>query len=199
MPDVRSGKISPFLVSITGMGKRSWSENRKLPFVFGITWLFPHPSAGSSHTASPVSFLEHRIRVKDMSTQGQITLSLLHDLALLYLSLAHGTDDDLAPSESRAMAINLRRWQPDKDPALIDHVIREATLSYLNRANTTRIEDAVQTLKEALPEETRSEILNDMVELARADGKVLAAEGGFIRKVAEAWGIDLEQQPTSLP
>lgn len=133
-----------------------------------------------------------------MSTQGQITLSLLHDLALLYLSLAHGTDDDLAPSESRAMAINLRRWQPDKDPALIDHVIREATLSYLNRANTTRVEDAVRTLREALPEVTRSAILSDMLEIAKADGKIIPAEGGFIREIADSWGIPIEQQPTSL-
>src|SRR5690625_7784534 len=81
-----------------------------------------------------------------MDKQGQITLSLLHDLALLYLGLAHGADEDLDPQETLEIAAKLRRWQPDKDPKLIDHVIREDTLTYINGQTDQRIQDAVSIL-----------------------------------------------------
>lgn len=133
-----------------------------------------------------------------MSTNGQFTLNLLHDLALIYLGLAHGTDEELDPTETHAMAVNLRRWQPDKDPALIDHIIREATMSYLNRENTNRLETAIETLRDALPEQTRADILHDLVRIARADGKVIPEEGGFIQNIANAWNVDLAKDISSL-
>lgn len=128
-----------------------------------------------------------------MQNEGQFTLTLLHDLALLYLGLAHGADADLDPSETRAIAAKLRRWQPDKDPALIDHVIREATLTYLNGTNQSRLHDAVEVLRDALSENLRVRILNDLADIARADGEIVNQEQVFIDQIADQWGIDLDQ------
>lgn len=125
-----------------------------------------------------------------MNSEGQITLTLLHDLALLYLGLAHGADEDLDPSETLAIAAKLRVWQPDKDPALIDHVIREATLTYLNGANLQRLQEAVHVLKKALPENLRRRILADLADIARADGEVVQTERLFINQIAAAWELD---------
>ena len=124
-------------------------------------------------------------------SEGQVTLTLLHDLALLYLGLAHGTDEDLDPSETHEIAAKLRRWQPDKDPALIDHVLREATLTYLNCTDEEPIREAVETLKKVLTKDLRQKILHDLHDIARADGSVALEETHFIHAVAAAWEIDL--------
>lgn len=125
-----------------------------------------------------------------MYSEGQLTLTLLHDLALLYLGLAHGADEDLDPAETRQIAASLRRWQPDKDPALIDHVIREATLTYLNGANPERLREAIHVLKDSLSHELRTTILHDLSDIARADGEILSTERDFIQKIADAWELD---------
>lgn len=132
-----------------------------------------------------------------MHSQGQLTLTLLHDLALLYLGLAHGADEDLDPAETRQISASLRRWQPDKDPALIEHVIREATLTYLNGTSSARVHEAVQVLKEALSSDLRATILHDFADIARADGEILSTEEDFIQYVADEW--DLDFNPGSAP
>lgn len=128
-----------------------------------------------------------------MHSQGQITLTLLHDLALLYLGLAHGADENLDPAETKQIAASLRRWQPDKDPALIDHVIREATLTYLNGADSARMTEAVRVLKDSLSQDLRMVILRDLAAIARADGEILSEERDFIRTIAEDWNLEFEE------
>lgn len=125
-------------------------------------------------------------------SEGQLTLTLLHDLALLYLGLAHGADEDLDPAETRQISASLRRWQPNKDPALIDHVIREATLTYMNGANPQRLDEAVDVLKKALPQDLRATILSDLSDIARADGEILTEEKDFIYRLAGEWGIEYQ-------
>lgn len=128
-----------------------------------------------------------------MHSQGQITLTLLHDLALLYLGLAHGADQKLDPAETKQIAASLRRWQPDKDPALIDHVIREATLTYLNGTDSGRMTEAVHVLKDSLSQDLRTIILRDLAAIARADGEILSEERDFIKKIADDWDLDYEE------
>lgn len=128
-------------------------------------------------------------------SEGQVTLALLHDMALLYLGLAHGADGTLDPEETHEIAAKLRRWQPDKDPALIDHVIREATLTYLNGSSVSRVEEAVDTLKEVLPEHLRLDVLRDLADVARADGAVVTGESDFIQSLADAWHLAYTPEP----
>ena len=127
-----------------------------------------------------------------MRIEGKSGLALLHDLAILYLGLAQGTDDELDPSETKEVAACLRRWQPDKDPALIDHVIRDVSLSYQEEATTQEVREAVRSLGEALSEGRRREIMNDLSEIARADGLVLQEEKDFVDHIAETWGVSEE-------
>ncbi len=133
----------------------------------------------------------HRQRGKRnlMDSRGQLTLTLLHDLALLYLGLAHGADEDLDPKETMEIASKLRRWQPDKDPALIDHVMREAMLTYLNGATDQRMHEAAQILGGKLKHDLLKAILGDLVDIARADGSVVANEKSFIAEIAEVWNL----------
>jgi uncharacterized tellurite resistance protein B-like protein len=124
-----------------------------------------------------------------MRIEGESGLALLHDLALLYLGLAQGADDELDPSETKEVAACLRRWQPDKDPALIDHVIRDVSLSFEEEATTEEVRAAVESLGERLSEDLRQEILDDLAEIARADGLVLQQEKDFVEQIATTWGV----------
>ena len=124
-----------------------------------------------------------------MRIEGESGLALLHDLALLYLGLAQGADDELDPSETKEVAACLRRWQPDKDPALIDHVIRDVSLSFEEEATPEEVRAAVESLGESLSEDLRQEILGDLAEIARADGLVLQQEKDFVEQIAVTWGV----------
>jgi uncharacterized tellurite resistance protein B-like protein len=128
-----------------------------------------------------------------MRIEGQSGLALLHDLAILYLGLAQDADDDLDPEETKEVAARLRRWQPDKDPALIDHVIRDVSLSYQEEANTQEVREAVRSLGETLSKERRQEIMGDLSEIARADGMVLQEEKNFVDHIARIW--EVSQRP----
>lgn len=123
---------------------------------------------------------------------GSITLNQLHELVLLYLGLARA-DNDLDPNETQQIALKVRQWQPNKDPALIEHVIREAELSYENEHGTDRIKQATHELGEALPESLRRSIMRDLADIARADGRVEIDETHFIYQIAEGWGFELEE------
>lgn len=132
-----------------------------------------------------------------MREDGHISLRRLHELALLYLGLAKGTDDHLDDAESEEIAFKLRRWQPDQDPALIDHVLREAYLTFTNDPSRERLHDAVEQLAHAFPEELRLDIVQDLADIARADGFFDNDEVDYIRSLAEVWEVPLDPATTT--
>ncbi|MEP0548835.1 MAG: TerB family tellurite resistance protein [Rhodothermales bacterium] len=112
---------------------------------------------------------------------------LLHDLALLYLALAHGADGELDTAEQASMRDQLRAWAPGTDPALCDHALREAGLSYGNGVGKEKMDDLLQRLHDGLDPDGRARVLADLMELARADDVVEPGETALIDRVAAAW------------
>ncbi len=132
-----------------------------------------------------------------METGHRIPPTLLHDLAYLYLELAHGADHSLDASERWAIEAKLREWQPNQNPKLIEHVIREAVLTYMDSPGREMLYHIIEELGEALPDALRVQVLWDLSDIAAADGKVLATEEGFIQRIAREWGIGaLEGKPS---
>jgi len=121
-----------------------------------------------------------------------ISLDLLHELALLYLGLAHGVDAHLSPAEHAEMVARLRKWQPQHDPALLAHVLREAALTYFDESSTSRLDEAARILGASLEVDVKQEIWNDLREVARADGFLLQNETGFLATIATRWGLPSE-------
>lgn len=101
---------------------------------------------------------------------------LLRDLALLYLALALGTDSELDHEEWATMREQVQAWAPGADPALCDHALREAVLSYGNGLDAERL-DA----------EGRALVLADLRALAASDTVVQDAEVAFIERIERAW------------
>ena len=124
-----------------------------------------------------------------------IPLGQLHDLALLYLGLAYGTDADLVHAEEQEIVARLYRWQPDRDPALLHHLLRDAKLTYLNDPSKDRIEKAIADLGTSLGADVRRSILDDLAHIARADGTVVEGEKDFIVRLRELWSLEAPPPP----
>lgn len=112
---------------------------------------------------------------------------LLHDLALLYRALAYGVDEHLTSEEQEAMRDQLRAWAPGMDPTRLDHVLREAELTYANGLSDEQFDALLARLREQLDVEARQRVLRDLRALAAADHEVLHAEVRFIDRVEAAW------------
>ena len=118
----------------------------------------------------------------------------LEDLALLTLVVAHGTDADLDPRESRAL---VRQLDLLSDAFGDDAVHSGADLSHLVEAaveaygalSVLGLDAVVGRLKERLSETERARAHAALVEVADADGTVHTMEKTFLRHVAQAWGL----------
>lgn len=119
---------------------------------------------------------------------------MLRDLALLYVALAHDTDDDLSDVEVKAMAERLYTWQDVSREAVMT-AVRSALQDYVSEDAPDRIQEAMGRLRDELPEDLRRSVLDDLLEIAMADDRFLYEESAFIGDLAQAWGL----HPTARP
>ncbi len=116
--------------------------------------------------------------------------SVLHDVALLYLALAHGTDLDIDPAEQDTMVRRLMEWHPEIGIARAQRILHEVMLTYLGGHSREMIEAAMGSIKAALSKEERIAVLNDLADLATADGALVPGEVSFIRELARYWELE---------
>lgn len=116
---------------------------------------------------------------------------LLRDLALIYLTLAHGTDEDLTDDEVDAIAGELHEWQEEVREESVLRAIKGALALYERDDALDQVNAAIQNVRENLSEEDRQLILDDLVEIAMADGQYMHEESTFIGELAGAWEVDV--------
>lgn len=116
--------------------------------------------------------------------------TVTHDLALIYLALTHGADEELDSSEVDAMARKLREWHDDFDVDRIKSIMREVMLVYMGSSGEQMLEAAIASVGESTPKPTRIAILNDLADIASADGTIVMGEVDFIQQLARDWGVD---------
>ena len=114
----------------------------------------------------------------------------MHDLALIYLALAHGADDEMAPAESEAIREKMEAWFPDVRPRFIREATEEVLLVYVSASRDAMVEASAASLREELSKELRIGILNDLADLASADGAIVPGEVLFIQRLARYWGVE---------
>ena len=114
----------------------------------------------------------------------------LHDLALLYLALVHGADAEISPGEMEVMATKLKDWYPDADGAQLSRVTEDVMLMYVSESGHQMLETSVASLNEHLQKGQRIAVLNDLAEIASADGTLAPGEVSFIQELAMHWGVD---------
>lgn len=115
---------------------------------------------------------------------------VLHDLAYIYLVLAHGTDRDLTDSEVHVMLNKLKEWIPDGASADMRSVLDAAMEAYSLAENDDRIERSIRSVRDGLPREKRMAAMNDLVKIANADGVFLDTEEDLINHLLTEWDVD---------
>lgn len=113
----------------------------------------------------------------------------LHDVALLFLSLLHGADAHLDAREVAAQQQRLRRWFPRVPPDKVEQAMHEVMLVYVGTGRDQMVQTSAEALRQALSPEQRIGILNDLADLASADGEVAPGEVAFIQQLAAYWKL----------
>jgi uncharacterized tellurite resistance protein B-like protein len=114
----------------------------------------------------------------------------LHDLALVYLMLVHGTDHNLTINEVEAMTRKLSEWMPDKTEAEMFIVVQGAMNIYGDGTDQKVMDEAVESLKHYVPEHQRKALIDDLEYLAKADGVILDEERELIERLRESFGVE---------
>jgi len=118
--------------------------------------------------------------------------SMLHDVALLYLALAHGTDMEIDPSEQVTMVEKIKAWYPEFGARQVEQVMQEVMLTYLGEHSRHMVDAAMASIKASMNKEERIGVLNDLADLATADGALVPGEISFIQLLAWYWEVEDE-------
>src|SRR5690606_35981835 len=116
--------------------------------------------------------------------------TVTHDLALIYLALTHGAEEELDSSEVDAMARKLSEWGQDVEIDRRKTIMREVMLVYMGSTGEQLVETAHASERETTPEPSRIAILNDAADVAAADGTVVMGEVDFSQQLARDCGVD---------
>lgn len=118
--------------------------------------------------------------------------TIAHDLALIYLALTHGADAELASAEVDAMSRKLHEWHSDFELDRIKSIMHEVMLVYMGSSGDQMLETAIASVADEMPKATRIAILNDLADIASADGAIVMGEVDFIQQLARDWNVDKE-------
>lgn len=109
----------------------------------------------------------------------------VHDLALVFLFMAMGTDGELDPREEETVAVHLRHWKPHLKPEALQGVIKEAVQHLQDEHRSERLREAIAALRPALPSPAqRRRVLDSLMQIAKADGRLDPAEVSFFKQLA---------------
>lgn len=115
--------------------------------------------------------------------------SLLHDISLMYVVMAHSTDNELSEPEIGAIVERLSEWQPDLDEGSTRRVIGDVLTYYASEPPSERLQTSVTAIKDGLPLMQRLVLLNDLVYIAEADGEFTQYEKEMLATLSSAWDI----------
>ena len=115
--------------------------------------------------------------------------SLLHDLVLVYVVVAHSTDAQLTDPEIEVMLQRINHWMPQGDEDEARAVIRDALEAYAEEPAQEVLQQSVKALKDWLPPIQRILFLDDLNHIARADGTITKSEREMITDLARAWQV----------
>ena len=112
-----------------------------------------------------------------------------HNLALIYIALAYGTDHDLQEEEMATLTDALREWTAMPSDAHVQEVVMEAATAFLEGDARAEVRRSIDRLGEQLTATERRRALRDVMDIAEADGVLLEREQGLIHILAEAWSL----------
>ncbi len=113
--------------------------------------------------------------------------SLLHDIGLLFIALAHGGDRELTADETAAMTQRLQAWHPEQGRDAIYEVLRSALAVY--GGGKGALKQSIDAIGQIVPIVQRLLVLEDLLYIADADGATTVHERQMIRNLSTSWGL----------
>lgn len=115
--------------------------------------------------------------------------TLTHDIALLFVALAYGTDRSLDDDEVNVIMQSLRTWRPEATDDAIREIIVEAMSILVDDPAPDRVRRSIDALGRELSEAELSQVLEHVNQIAEADGILLRREEDLLGTIAEAWSL----------
>ncbi len=123
--------------------------------------------------------------------------TLAHDIALLFVALAYGTDRDLSDDEVTAIMQLLRTWRPEASEDSLRTIIVEVMSILVDTPAPERVQKSIDALGRELSESELSQVLEHVNQIAEADGILLQREEDLLGTIAEAWSLRGLEAPGS--
>lgn len=121
---------------------------------------------------------------------------VLKAIAFIYLACSHLVDTNLTDEEKQVLVTRLHHWIPIGDEELAMTALEDAIAIYQQRATIpdrlTELHTMADILKGNLDPSQLSDVVYDLIRIARADGNVSAAETNFIIATARTFGLEDE-------
>lgn len=111
-----------------------------------------------------------------------------HDLAVVYIALAYGTDHDLSDEELMVLTEALQALEDREEPTIQEIIVEAATL-FVESDAEAEVQRAMEELRVTLSPQERRNTVRYLIRIAEADGVLLEQEQGFIHALAEAWSL----------
>ncbi|NNF02966.1 MAG: hypothetical protein HKN17_00760 [Rhodothermales bacterium] len=135
---------------------------------------------------------KERLLLESIATEEQHPeWSLLHDLALTFVMIAHGGDGTLSGDEIDVIKDRLSGWAPDLSEEKITETLRETLQFYSSDPSAGELSASVRAVKTHLPAAQRLVVLSDLVDIAECDGQMVPDERELIDSLSESWGVDV--------
>ena len=126
-------------------------------------------------------------------TAGIESKSALHVLAFLYLVFSHTTDATLGEAELAKIVEILQKWVPGATQAQVARVLAESADWYNSIADDAaryaEAERYAHLMRDNMSETQLSAVLLNLIDIARADGQITAAEDSFIARITAIFGL----------
>ena len=123
----------------------------------------------------------------------------LRAIGLLYLVCAHGSDDDLHEAERDTIVHKIEGRIVSSTEETVAESVRNAVQLYKAQPNAAAIASAVHeaaawlATRLSLPD--RKQVVEDLADVARADGVVSSPERDFILDASRTFGVDTPTLP----
>lgn len=115
--------------------------------------------------------------------------TLLHDIGLVYIILAHATDNELSEPEISTLVGKAREWQPAWTEESVRAILRVALAYYSSSPGAEGLQRSVLSIGHRLPLMQRLALVSDLFAIAEADGLILDSEREMISAFMEAWNV----------
>ncbi len=114
----------------------------------------------------------------------------VHDLALVYIYVAHRSDGELQRDEVDAITRKLAEWLPSALPSDVLNVVDEALRRYARGETDELLKQSLDRVVATVPVHQRPSVIRDLEYVAAADNVVLVEERQLIAALADRWGLE---------